>query len=324
MADSHPDAETLARYVRGALGRGESRALEEHLAGCLSCQAAVEEIPAAAGAVVHWAGHRFAGRTEPRLSPEEEARRARLRESLAELGGVLGTLGEGFAARLLSESEHGRRSMIRGDRRFQSAAVCASLLARCREAWFDDPLVAVELAKLAVAVAGHLEPDGIAGPAASAWKALAWMHLGNAYRILSGAPATVAAEVAEPPPSNPFAGDAPAGGQSSETPVRWEEAEAALREVGDAFLTKGLHVEAALVALELATACLHRGGRAEIGPAAEQTAARLEEAGAGPEAPGALRRLRDAAASGELTAAWLEEAATTLRRSRDDPGRQPR
>jgi putative zinc finger protein len=304
--ETHPDREALARYVRGALGRGESRALERHLAGCLACQAAVEEMPAAAGAVVRWAGHRFAGRPEPPPDPVEEARLARLRGVLAEVAGVVGTLGEAFAARLLAESEHGRRAMIRADARFRSAAVCAALLARCREAWLDDPVGAIELAKLAVAVAGHLDPAG----GADAWKPIAWMHLGNAYGIASRGGPPAGSEVAEPP-----AGPAAASLADEGPPLPPEEAEAALREVEDAFLERGLDRDAALVVLERAGLLLRLGLAAGVAPLAEVEAVRLEAAGARAETFATLRRLAKAAHRGDLTPAWLAAAAADLRRT---------
>jgi len=114
----------------------------------------------------------------------------------------------------------------------------------------------------------------------------------------------------------PAAAPAAAGLTADDGPPRPpEEVEAALREVADAFLERGLDRDAALVVLERAGLLIRLGLDAEVAPLAEVEAVRLEAAGAGAETLATLRRLAEAAARGELNPAWLAAAAAILRRA---------
>jgi tetratricopeptide (TPR) repeat protein len=182
MNEQHPDPETLGRYLRGKLPAAEAREIEKHLSGCISCQrtAAEEATPAGDGreSVVQWRGHRFGYEAAfDRAARQASERLSRLFE---EVDGAAS-----LAEELLAEPEHTRRQLIRSETRFQALKLCELLEDRSREAWFQDPVRAVELARLAVAISGRLNPDHYGERIVEDARAHAWAYLGNAYRIAS-------------------------------------------------------------------------------------------------------------------------------------------
>ncbi len=78
-----------------------------------------------------------------------------------------------------------RSERIRTEVRFHALKLCDLLLKRSREAWFRDPSRAVELARLAVEIAGWLDAGYYGEALVEDERALAWAHLGNAHRIAS-------------------------------------------------------------------------------------------------------------------------------------------
>lgn len=56
---------------------------------------------------------------------------------------------------------------------------------RCRSAWFEEPVQAVELAQLEIAVAERLDEARCGAGVAADARSWAWAYLGNSYRILS-------------------------------------------------------------------------------------------------------------------------------------------
>jgi tetratricopeptide (TPR) repeat protein len=69
--------------------------------------------------------------------------------------------------------------------RFHAIKLCDLLLKRSREAWFRDPARGVELARLAVEIAGWLDVGYYGEALVEEERALAWAYLGNALRISS-------------------------------------------------------------------------------------------------------------------------------------------
>ena len=328
MREIHPDAETLARYVRGELGREPRRALERHLMGCATCQKAVDEIQAAPGrgGVVRWQGHRF---------EERRARWEDRKEQKENLGGVMRGLGnlvgmfaEKRVQELLRASEHERRALIRDEEEVRTLPVCELLEARCREAWLDDPEEAVELAKLALRIAEKLDLRTYGADRVEHAKALAWMHLGNSYRIAAVRRRTSrpGREVAEGRPDREAGEDdayppiVPRRFSIGERPAASPEAETALWELRDACLERGLGFDAALVTLELALVYLRQGREADVRDLAKESVPLFEEKGAQSYVTDAMRFLRDAAQKPEpLTPSLLTRMAELLQRQRNDP-----
>ncbi|MEA2564172.1 MAG: hypothetical protein QOH06_5676 [Acidobacteriota bacterium] len=305
MDQGHPEPELLARYARGEMRREESRALEEHLADCLLCQEAVDELPARSGGVVRWQGHRFT-RKEEEPVPEGPDRRETVRGVLRALGDVLAATSETAAARLLSQPEHRRRAMIREDPQLHTLGLCELLEARCRASWLEDPDEAVENAKLAVLIAQKLSPEAYGSRRVEDVRALAWVHLGTSFRLASESIVAEGTEPADPEayPTGTIGASVLRDGQGA--------VEAALRETRDACLERGLEYDAALVTLDLASALL-RGDRSdEIAPLAGEAAGLFSE----PYLSEAMRFLQSSAEGEEITPELMGRMTLLLQRRR--------
>ena len=132
LTEFHPDSDTLGRYSRGELGREPRRDLERHLAGCPTCQAAMDALSVPAN-TVRWQGHRFAAR---RAAHEEETvRQENLDGVLGALGPIVASLSRGELGELLGADDLRRRTLIRDEPRFRSLALSELLQARCRAAF---------------------------------------------------------------------------------------------------------------------------------------------------------------------------------------------
>jgi tetratricopeptide (TPR) repeat protein len=179
MSEHHPDPETLTRYLRGELPSDEGREIEQHLSGCVPCQRTAAGLTGTAREnVIKWRGHLFGYEAAfDRAARQASERLSRLFE---EVDGAAS-----LAEELLAAPEHQRRQLIRTETRFQALKLCELLEDRSREAWFNDPARAVELARLAVAIAIRLNPEHYGERIVEDARAQAWAYLGNAYRISS-------------------------------------------------------------------------------------------------------------------------------------------
>jgi hypothetical protein len=316
MISSHPDLETLTRFVRGALGRERRREVEGHLAGCAACRERLESIPPAPGpeTVVKWRAHLFEERRRRREQGEESRRD--VDQTMRGIGNVIGAMNEKQVHELLAASEHERRLLIRDQESFRTLALCELLEARCRAAWLSDPEEAVELARLAALVAERLDPGVYGAERVESAKAMAWMHLGNAFRI--------AAEWRKTREDVSEVAEAGASGlpQSLVDPAlpRYE-IDTALWEMRDAFLERGMGFDAVLVTLDLAADYLREERVSDVRRMVEESVPLFEERGIQPYTVDALRFLRDAIRSGEprLAPDLLTRMATLLQRARNDP-----
>jgi hypothetical protein len=316
MISSHPDLETLTRFVRGTLGRERRHALEGHLAECPTCRERLEAIPPAPGpeTVVRWRAHLFEERRREREQGVE--RQKSLQQTLRGIGNIIGAMAEKQVQELLAASEHERRSMIKKEESFRTLALCELLGARCRAAWFEDPEEAVELARLAAAVAERLDFGVYGGDRVENAKAMAFLHLGNAFRIAAEwrktqEDASAVAEGSQPTESSLL----------SDPALPRYEIDAALWEVRDAFLERGMGFDAVLVTLDLAADYLRERRVEDIRRMLDDSVPRFEERGIQPYAVDALRFLRDAIQCGEppLTPDLLTRTASLLQRVRNDP-----
>lgn len=329
MSDLHPDLETLARYVRGELGREPRRELESHLASCVPCQEKLEAVPATPGAeppepgaepIIKWRAHVF----EERRRKREAAGDARRDhdQKMGGIGTILGVLAEKQARELLASSEHERRLLIRTDENYRTLALCELLEARCRSSWLDDPEEAVEYARLAVQVTERLDLAHYGADRVEKARAMAWMHLGNAYRIASEwrRSREEITDVAEVTPEDVWGGQNPPYVPHSPDLPRFE-VETALWEMRDAFLDRGMGFDAVLVSLDLASAFLRDGRQEDFRQMVEEGVARFETSGVQPYTVDAMRFLREVIHRGEpeLTPDLLVKMAATLQRVRNDP-----
>jgi hypothetical protein len=239
---------------------------------------------------------------------------------LRALGPIIASVSRGELAELLDAGELRRRALIRQEPRFRSLALCALLEARCRSLWLDDPQEAVESAKLAVLVAERVAADGGTEPAADA-RAMALMHLGNAYRVAAEQRLRRPAEVvdAAPEATLSFSKTAKAAEMSGSS---WE-AEAALWELRDAYLARGRALDAALVCLDLAAAFLRDGRHDELRRMAAESIPLFTARGADPFIVDALRFLLDEKNREDrpLTLDLLDRMTRFLEEARHDPRR---
>ncbi len=93
--------------------------------------------------------------------------------------------GKALLTDLFRRSAPERSVAVVEETRFQALGLCELLQARSQELWFSDPAAAVDLAELAVAVAGRLDEEHYGRALVEDARALAWGHLGNARRIAS-------------------------------------------------------------------------------------------------------------------------------------------
>jgi tetratricopeptide (TPR) repeat protein len=92
------------------------------------------------------------------------------------------------AAALLGEilaSPPAERSGLVQEVRFHGLKLCQLLQARSEDLWCDDPVAAVELARIAVEISGRLEEERYGKGLTEDAQATAWAGLGNAYRVAS-------------------------------------------------------------------------------------------------------------------------------------------
>ncbi|HYG65073.1 MAG TPA: tetratricopeptide repeat protein [Thermoanaerobaculia bacterium] len=117
---------------------------------------------------------------------EQAIERAAARVGL-HLDGLLREIDEAAArfSEILAAGEPERWLLVKTEPRFHGLKLCDLLLEKSREAWFTDPAGAVELAELAIAIAGRLDVERYGAAMVEEVRALAWAHLGNASRIAS-------------------------------------------------------------------------------------------------------------------------------------------
>src|SRR5258706_3775150 len=172
----HPDRETLKRFVAGEQTSGDARRTDQHLSFCSECRDRADEISTrqAIRLLDSW------------LSPgyDEAFDRAaeRVVEQLASFAEPPGSA-ECLLAELLRETVSERRRRIVTEERFHSLKLCQLLQGRSRNAWTSAPATALEMADLAVEVTQYLDSGRYGTCVVEDARALAWSHLGNAFRI---------------------------------------------------------------------------------------------------------------------------------------------
>jgi len=321
MISSHPDSETLTRFVRGTLARERRRELERHLAECHFCRERLEAIPPAPGpeTVVKWRAHLFEERRRRREQDEENRRN--LDQTTRAIGNVIGAMAEKQLRELLALSEHERRTLIRNEEGLRTLALCELLEARCRAAWSVDPDEAVELAQLAAQVAERLDLGVYGADRVETARAMAWMHVGNAFRIAAEwqRAREDVSEVAEAHSDDEDDVEPPSS--LTDPALPHYEIGSALWELRDAFLDRGMGFDAVLVTLDLAADPLREGRLDDLRRLLEESIPRFEERGIQPYAVDALRFLLDTIQRGEhpLTPDLLNRTAALLQRVRNDP-----
>jgi hypothetical protein len=308
MSEEHPGLDELASYAAGGLAREEAREIERHLAGCAECQRRVDELPPSGGRRVRWQAHRFtrAGEEAARRAREEEilrGERGRKERILAAFGTLLGARTLMRVEELLSEPQHQRRRLLRDDSEHYGGLNLAELLeGRCREAWLRDPAEAVELAKLAVLVAGEADAELYGSKQVADARELSLLHLGLSFRIASLSEVR-SDEVAE----------------EREIPVPVGEVEAALGEVRHAFLDRDMWFDVAQTALDHSRILLELGRIDDLVALSAEASAELRERGAPRQAEEPVRYVGHAQGEGELDQDLLGRLTQIVQEYRNDP-----
>lgn len=172
MEDLHPSRDLLARYSRDGLPFPRRRKIGGHVNVCPACQRRLRglerEADEATAAVDYESAFRRAAETVRSLkqSIEEEGRRS-----------------VSLLPELLQETPERRLERIAGEPRFHAVKLCHLLQERSRADWFQEPARSLESARLAVAVADHLNEGRYGSGVVAEARARAWAHLGNSLRM---------------------------------------------------------------------------------------------------------------------------------------------
>ncbi len=78
-----------------------------------------------------------------------------------------------------------RRLLLRNSRRFQTWALCQTIIDCSQNQLFTDPQDGLELAELATEIAERLDIEHYGAPQANDMKAAAWCQMANALRVIS-------------------------------------------------------------------------------------------------------------------------------------------
>ena len=178
--DKHPDPTLLASFGRGLLPRRRNRDIVRHLlAQCESCCRMI-----AARALPPFRR----GKTKESLRftydaafaqawQETERRQAALSAERSEAPELL--------RELMAQPADRRWTLATAGPRYHTWAFCELVLDAARELGFQDPSRAVDLARLGVEIAGHLDAVFYGEARVNDLRARAWAGLGNAHRIRS-------------------------------------------------------------------------------------------------------------------------------------------
>ncbi|HEX2225398.1 MAG TPA: hypothetical protein VHN15_14450 [Thermoanaerobaculia bacterium] len=186
MDQYHPVREDLERFAGGDVFAHERRKIEDHLrSGCRSCQRMIDEmLPGLDEVCLDFDLVLGEEREEAEWEevPDLDFAFAKLEQRLA-----LISLERNAAPRLVNEllrpAAGDRLQLVRTSRRFQTLAICDLLIERSFEEGFREPGFSVELAELAIEVAGQLDSGYYGKSVVQDLKARAWAYLGNARRI---------------------------------------------------------------------------------------------------------------------------------------------
>ena len=180
----HPSSETLEKLLRGQLAGRRREIVVSHLeTGCRRCQEELEPLISFLA---------VKGRSGPEVpGPPDYEAAVRSASAAAWARSRVLTADRAAAPRIaeaLCESlvaDEGRFTDLPAElrERFATWSVCEELLRRSTELRFDDPERMVHAARLAVAVAGRLDPERCGRALLADLQGRAWAELGNALRV---------------------------------------------------------------------------------------------------------------------------------------------
>lgn len=171
MLSLHPARPVLEGYWRDELPPPRRRKIARHVSGCPVCQRRIGQLEKEAQKTIpiEYDGA-FQRAVEMARSlqrgVDEEAGRATL-----------------LLSELLGQPSGGRLDLVLRDSRFHALKLSQQLQERSRSDWFIEPTRALESARLAAAIADHLEDGRYGSSLVAETRARAWALLGNAYRL---------------------------------------------------------------------------------------------------------------------------------------------
>jgi len=190
MAEDHPTREALEGFMLGNLPTSQMREVSSHLLrGCPACQQATAEL---------WEPDEEEDAIDiPRLSAndvtgedfeEYDAVLDRVFDQVATTEAMASrerVLGRELFDELMRHPAARQHLLVSNSVRFRNRMLCERLLEESHEAGFNDVARSLDLARLAVSVAGQLGVEQVCGAAEqlNGVHARAWAQLGNASRV---------------------------------------------------------------------------------------------------------------------------------------------
>jgi tetratricopeptide (TPR) repeat protein len=166
--DNHPALAQLFAFLQGRLGRRQNRKIVRHLlAGCPECAAA-------SGSWAQSFDYSAVFSTAEKLAAERQAELLRERTDAPEM-----------LREIAVQPFYRQWIMVTDLPRFRTWALCEALLDACREWGFQDPLRALQTARLGVEIAERLDRERYGEAQVNDLRARAWATQGNAERILT-------------------------------------------------------------------------------------------------------------------------------------------
>ena len=171
MLSLHPAQPVLEGYWRDELPHPRRRKIAKHVSGCPVCQRRIGQLEKEAQKVIpieYDGAFRRAVEMAKSLQRgvDEEARRSAL-----------------LLSELLGQPSGGRLDLVLHDPRFHALKLCQLLQDRSRTVWFRKPTESLEPARLAAAIADHLDEGLYGSNLVAETRARTWALLGNAYRL---------------------------------------------------------------------------------------------------------------------------------------------
>lgn len=176
--EEHPQPSDLARLIAGQTATGEARALVEHLlTGCSHCALEMSRLAELAPRPALSAGEGVSSYDQA-LSKASRAVRERASDMAREL-----EESRQFVHLLEAQPPLRQALLLRNSRRGRSRPVVELLLERSFSLRFDDPARMVELAELALRVAGDLDREKYGTETVVDLEVRAGAELANALRV---------------------------------------------------------------------------------------------------------------------------------------------
>jgi len=175
MADGHVESELLDRFLRAETTRDEARRLVRHLlSGCSQCLESARKASSEAGAV-----------REPDVYKEVFQRALTFATTQEQRLAVEKLRGWGQWAALEPLNPQVRFATVESDARYQNWGLYVRLLEASRWYMRSEPAEAVDIVRLAIVVAEHLDPEVVGQKRVADLRATACAALGNMKRLAS-------------------------------------------------------------------------------------------------------------------------------------------